>query len=175
VEADMPEEYCKETAEMMPCEQGDVIASIKKTVEQNRAAADRSSQRIEESISSLVKQQERFILKLESVLIEDREHKVRIEKLEKNEDILFNLIRGVGEEHKECVEKKLNPLITWRADLDGKLSALKAIPIACVIITTLIAVYTFSYSIKEEREFHKLSIAAPYNSKKVGIQDETDN
>ena len=81
---------------------------------------------------------------MREAFIEDREHKIKIQNLEKGQEIIFEKIRIAGAERKKCIEQKIDPLVKWRDNLDGSLSTLKAIPIACVVITTLMAVYTFT-------------------------------
>ena len=116
----------KDHTEMgLPCEQEQNITEIK------------------EMVGGLTKEFRGLLQEMRTIFVEDREHKIKIEQLEKGQEILYNKLRNLTTAREICVRDKIDPLVEWKNRMDGSLSALKVVPIVCVIITTLMAVFTF--------------------------------
>lgn len=118
-------------------------------------------------IHGLTKEFRAMLGEMRSVFVEDREHKIKIETLEKGQEIIFNKLREINVERAACVREKIDPVVEWKNRIDGSLSALKVIPIVCVIITTLMALYTFTVSqtpVETKEHSH-----TTYDKSKVGV------
>jgi hypothetical protein len=113
-------------------------------------------------ITDLTKEFRGLLSEMRQAFVEDREHKIRIQNLEKNAEIIFEKLRLTDVEREKLMEQKIEPLVVWKENLDGRLSALKIIPIICLIITTLVAAFTyFDY----DRQLHAIEKAAKGSAK----------
>lgn len=90
----------------LPCEQEQNIQTIIRMVEENRAAHKADTTRIETSVGSLVEKQERFLDKLEAVLLEDRDMKKDIEQAQKDIDAVGDKIRQIKSDVDSCKETR---------------------------------------------------------------------
>lgn len=98
-------------------------------------------------LGGLTKEFRGLLSEMREVFVEDREHKIRIQNLEKGQEVIFEKLR--------LIDKKIDPIVTWKDRMDGGFNAVKFIPIACVLITTLIALYTFTIAgVKTEKHDH---------------------
>lgn len=110
----------------LPCEQEENISELKSMLQE------------------LTREFRGLLGEMRQAFIEDREHKIKIEALERGQVVIFDKLRTASIERATCISEKIDPVIEWKNKMDGSLSALKVIPIACVVITTLIAIYTFT-------------------------------
>lgn len=117
-------------------------------------------------ITDLTREFRGLLGEMREAFIEDREHKIKIENLEKGQEIIFEKLRLAREERRVCIENKIDPMVTWKDKMDGSLSAIKVVPIVCVIITTLIALFTFDH------EKPDVKIVAEHDHSVEGLRTE---
>ena len=79
---------------------------------------------------------------MREVFVVDAQHKIKIEGLEKAQDVIFEKIRLLDAENEKSRREKIDPLIDWKNQMQGSMVVFKVIPIACVIITTIVGLYT---------------------------------
>ncbi len=84
-------------------------------------------------MTDMVTELRKVMSELRETLLEDREHRMRIEHLEKGQDVLFKRSREHGDELRE--------LCSWQDRVDGGLKVIVAIPVICSLISTLAALY----------------------------------
>ncbi|WP_305046329.1 hypothetical protein [Geoalkalibacter sp.] len=94
---------------------------------------DKDFEQIRLAMTDMVTELRKVMSELRETLLEDREHRMRIEHLEKGQDVLFKRSREHGDELRE--------LCSWQDRVDGGLKVIVAIPVICSLISTLAALY----------------------------------
>jgi hypothetical protein len=104
-----------------------------------------------------------LLSEMREVFVEDREHKIRIQNLEKGQEVIFEKLREISRNDKALFE--------WKNKLDGTFNAVKVIPIVCVIITTIMALYTFSVNMAAQNG-NGYSHKNPASTSAYGVPNE---
>lgn len=124
----------KEFAMSIPCEQEKNITDIKAM------------------LHGLTSEFRGLLGEMREVFVEDREHKIKIQALEKAQDVLFDKVRKMDEERSIYMKEKIEPMVEWKNKVEGSISAFRTIPIACVIITTILAIVSFSFFLHDKAD-----------------------
>lgn len=88
---------------------------------------------IKGSMAALVAEFRGVATDIRDILLEDREHAIKIQQVEKNVDVLFTSQR--------TMKTDISGLRDWRNRLDGALKVFLAIPVACSLISVLVTCY----------------------------------
>jgi uncharacterized coiled-coil protein SlyX len=137
----------KGTQETMPtpCEQEKSITEIRGLV----GEVQRSQLITNENLARMTDKLEDIFNELRGILVEDREHRTRIEHIEKANDILFGRMRKLEDETIPSLFKITTRLEQWQSRVDGQFSTLRVVPVACTIITVLITFFGILYKAAE--------------------------
>ncbi len=133
-----------------PCEQKETIHEIWDTVDVLKS----TTVKMESSISTMVREFASLSADIRTVLLDNRETTTRLEQTNKAVDTAFALLREEIKDRErsfqrmedslhKCRIDEIDPLWTWRDQMDGKMSMLKNVPILCTIITTVIGLFVF--------------------------------
>ena len=133
-----------------PCEQKEAIHEIWDTVDVLKS----TTVKMESSISTMVREFTSLSADIRTVLLDNRETTTRLEQTNKAVDTAFALLREEIKDREKsfqrmedsmhkCRMDEIDPLWTWRDQMDGKMSMLKNVPILCTIITTVIGLFVF--------------------------------
>ena len=133
-----------------PCEQKEAIHEIWDTVDVLKS----TTVKMESSISTMVREFTSLSADIRTVLLDNRETTTRLEQTNKAVDTAFALLREEIKDRErsfqrmedsmhKCRMDEIDPLWTWRDQMDGKLSMLKTVPIICTLITTVIGLFVF--------------------------------
>ena len=134
----------------VPCEQKEAIHEIWDTVDVLKS----TTVKMESSISTMVREFTSLSADIRTVLLDNRETTTRLEQTNKAVDTAFALLREEIKDRErsfqrmedsmhKCRMDEIDPLWTWRDQMDGKMSMLKNVPILCTIITTVIGLFVF--------------------------------
>lgn len=88
---------------------------------------------IRNAVTDMVIELRKVMQEMRETMVEDREHKTRIQHLEKGQDVLFKKTR----EHTE----ELRDLTSWQDRMDGSIKVVVAIPVLCTVVSTLAALW----------------------------------
>jgi hypothetical protein len=114
-----------------PCKQEGPVDDLWEKV----GAQDRIIVRVETSVEQLVAEFREVAKDLRASLLDSREQRIRQEQQDKAINTLFSMVR----DEKDSRSTESQAFRTWKDNMEGRISTLKAIPIICVILTTLIA------------------------------------
>lgn len=132
-----------------PCGQEKNISEIWLTVD----ALKDATARMETSVSRMVDEFTSLSKDLRDNMLDNRELKTRIDQNTRALDTLFAYLREeqsaraiADKEIKatidSCKKEDIDPIWTWKDQMDGRIDALKYIPIACACISALAALVT---------------------------------
>ena len=111
---------------MQPCTQEETIREIKT------------------SITDLVTELRGVMHEMRSTLVEDREHRTRIQHLEKSQDVVFKRLRQIEDERMASTDRAIAHLKEWQDRIHGGLKVIIGIPVVCSIISAVAALISLA-------------------------------
>jgi hypothetical protein len=99
---------------------------------------------IKTSISDLVTELRGVMNEMRATLVEDREHRTRIQHLEKSQDVVFKRLRQIEDERMTSTDRAVAQLKEWQDRIQGGLKVIVAIPVVCSIISAVAALISLT-------------------------------